>query len=137
MPGGDLSNARIAALVGYDTLNRLTSTTFGDASPAITRTYTPDGLPLTLTSNGAAWTYSYNKRRLNTRESLAYAGATYNIDHGYDQNASRSSPTYPDGAVVAYALNALGDATQVGSYASAVTTTRTGQSPDSTASRTR
>lgn len=52
---------------------------------------------------------------------MAYAGATYNIDHGYDQNASRSSLTYPDAAVVTYAPNALGEATQVGSYACAVT----------------
>lgn len=106
---------------GYDTLNRLTSTTFGDGSPAITRTYTPDGLPQTLTSNGSVWTYSYNKRRLNTRESLAYGGATYNIDHGYDANASRSSLTYPDGSTIAYAPNALGEVTRVGNYATAVT----------------
>lgn len=32
--------------------------TFGDASPSIARTYTPDGLPLTLT---------FERRRLGTQ----------------------------------------------------------------------
>jgi RHS repeat-associated protein len=106
---------------GYDTLNRLTGTTYGDASPAITRTYTPDGLPLAITSNGSVWTNTYNKRRLNERESLAYGGTTYNLDRVYDANGSLSQLKYPDLSVVAYAPNALGEPTQVGTFASAVT----------------
>ena len=89
----------------YDALNRLTNTGFGDASPAIGRTYTCDSLPETTTSNSSVWTNIYNKRRLPTRVSLAYGGATYNIDHGYDANSSRSTLTYPDSAVIAYAPN--------------------------------
>jgi RHS repeat-associated protein len=106
---------------GYDTLNRLTATTYGDASPGITRTYTADGLPFTITSNGSVWTNTYNKRRLNERESLAYGGSTYNIDRTYNANAALSKLTYPDGTAVSYTPNALGEATQAGSYASAIT----------------
>ena len=107
---------------GYDPKNQLTSTTFGDASPAIGRTYTPDGLLATITSNGSVWTNTYNKRRLNERESLAYAGATYNIDRLYDVNGSLSRLTYPrDNLALMYNPNALGEARQVGAYASEIT----------------
>jgi hypothetical protein len=54
----------------YDARNRLTNTSYADGSPAIARTYTPDGLPETLKSGNSDWTYSYNKRRLLTSESL-------------------------------------------------------------------
>lgn len=54
----------------YDARNRLINTSYADGSPAIARTYTPDGLPETLKSGNADWTYSYNKRRLLTSESL-------------------------------------------------------------------
>jgi YD repeat-containing protein len=103
---------------GYDALNRLTSTAYADGSPAITRTYTPDGLPNTITSDGAVWTHSYNKRRFNERESLSYAGTTYNLDHSYDALGSLTQLKYPDGSSVDYAPNALGEASKVGSYAS-------------------
>jgi RHS repeat-associated protein len=105
---------------GYDTLNRLTSTTYGDASPGITRTYTADSLPLTIVSNGATWTNTYNKRRLKERESLVYGGVTYNIDTRYDANGALSQLTYPDGTAIGYNPNALGEARQVGGYASAI-----------------
>lgn len=106
---------------GYDNQNKLLTTTFGDASPSISRTYTPDGLPLTISSNGAVWTNSYNKRRLNERESLAYGGVTYNIDRLYDANASLQQIKYPvDNLTLAYNPNALGEPRQVGTYASAI-----------------
>jgi RHS repeat-associated protein len=106
----------------YDRQNRLTKTTFGDASPSIGRTYTPDGLPETITTNGSVWTNTYNKRRLNERESLVYGGMTYNIDRSYDTNASLQQLKYPvDNLTLAYNPNALGEPRQVGTYASAIT----------------
>lgn len=106
---------------GYDSLNRLTSTVFGDGSPAISRSYTADGLPDTVKSNGIVWTNSYNKRRLNERESMAYGGATYNVDRAYDVNGSLRLLTYPDATSIDYAPNALGEPTKAGKFASAVT----------------
>ena len=101
-------------LYGYDALNRLKSTAFSDGSPAITRTYTADGLPDTITSNGAIWTNSYNKRRLNERESMAYGGVTYNIDRTFDANGSLLQLRYPDNTTVGYNPNALGEPRQIG-----------------------
>jgi YD repeat-containing protein len=106
---------------GYDTRNRLTGTTYGDASPAITRSYTPDGLPGTISSNGIVWTNRYNKRRLNERESMAYGGATYTVDRAYDANGSLRLLTYPDLTGIDYAPNALGEPSKAGKFASAVT----------------
>lgn len=104
---------------GYDQRYWLKTTTYGDASPSISRTYHGDGLPATISSNGTVWTYTYNKRRLLTKESLAYAGKTYDITRGYDANGSPSQLTYPgsSGTSIGYNPNGLGQPTQVGSYA--------------------
>jgi YD repeat-containing protein len=102
---------------GYDNRNRLTSTTFGDGSPGIKRTYTPDGLPESLTSAGAEWRYAYNKRRLNRDETLTYAGLRYHIGRDYDANGSLARLTYPDDTTVSYSPNALGEPSQVGKFA--------------------
>jgi RHS repeat-associated protein len=96
----------------------LFSTNYGDGSPGITRTYTADGLPETISSGGAVWTNTYNKRRLNESESLAYGGVTYRIGRDYDANGSLAKLTYPDNSAVAYSPNALGEPRQVGTYAS-------------------
>lgn len=106
----------------YDARNRLLNTTFGDSSPTITRTYTDDGLPYTVSADNSVWTSTYNKRRLLERESLVYGGKTYNIDRKYDANASLLQLKYPvTGLAVDYNPNALGEARQAGSYASNVT----------------
>lgn len=107
----------------YDTRNRLTSIAYGDGSPGISRTYTPDGLPKTVSTTGSApstWTTSYLNRRLPQKESLSFGGATYDFTWSYDVNGHVNQLTYPDGASVAYSPNALGEPTQVGVYASGV-----------------
>jgi YD repeat-containing protein len=105
----------------YDPLNRLGQTTFGDGSPLIKRDYTPDGLPYTITSNGATWTNSYNKRRLNEQESLVYGGVTYTFDRRYDANGSLLKVKYPqDSTWLDYNPNALGEPRQVGAYATGI-----------------
>ncbi len=120
--------AAAKTVFGYDTLNRLTSTTFGDASPAITRTYTPDGLPRTVLSNGALWTMNYNRRRLSTSQVLTFGGQNYTLGWAYNANGHMSQLNYPSAAEgnpigtksVAYAPNGLGEPTQVGNFASGI-----------------
>ena len=108
------------ATFGYDTRNRLKSTSFGDGSPGITRTYKPDGLPATVTSDGTVLTYEYNKLRLLVNESQARGGGNWPVSHYYNPNGHAERLTYPDGATIAYAPNALGEVTAVGGYASGV-----------------
>jgi YD repeat-containing protein len=108
----------------YDVLNRLTSTSFGDASPGITRSYKADGLPATVSSNGAVWTMNYNARRLPTTEVLNYGGQNYTIGYSYDAHGNLSGLNYPfennplTMRSVSYSPNALGEPTQLGSFAS-------------------
>jgi RHS repeat-associated protein len=100
------------------------TTAYGDASPRITRTYTPDGLPLTIAVGGwkpSTWTLGYNNRRLLTGESLAINGATYNFSWGVNAYGKVSSLTYPDGLLVNYVPNALGEPTQMSGFASGIT----------------
>lgn len=105
----------------HDGRNRLATTTFGDGSPAISRTYWPDGLPKTVASSGSVWSTFYNNRRLQTKESLAYANRTYDITRDYDANGSLSKLVYPDNSLsLDYKPNALGQSTKVGAFASEI-----------------
>jgi YD repeat-containing protein len=80
-----------------------------------------------VASNGSVWTYSYNRRRLLEQEVLGYGGVNYAIGWGYDANGHRSRIRYPDGGGLDYAPNALGEASQVGGYASVVSYHPNGQ----------
>ena len=105
---------------GYDARNRLRTTTYGDGSPGITRTYTPDGLLSTLNAGITAWTYGYNNRRLLTSESLFISpiGTGFPMQRGYDANGKLSWMAYPAGPTVYFNPNALGEPTTVSGYAS-------------------
>ncbi|MDP3614975.1 MAG: RHS repeat-associated core domain-containing protein, partial [Rubrivivax sp.] len=109
---------------GYDSRNRLTSTAFGDGRPAITRSYTADGLLQQLVSSSFTWTYSYNNLRLLVQEAFSVPGqapgAGWNFNWGINGYGNVSSITDPWGTMH-YAPNALGEPTQVSGYASGVT----------------
>jgi hypothetical protein len=78
--------------------------------------------PLPVILDGSTWTYSYNKHQLLERESLAYAGKTYNIDRRYDANGSLAQLVYPiDNLTLNYQPNALGEPRRIGGYASQIT----------------
>lgn len=117
--------ARKASRV-YDARNRLKTLSFPDGQGNQSWSYTPDGLPLTVSTsnpnvaNPVSTTYGYNHRRLLASESLYIAGLTLNTGYGYDSNGHLSSQTYPSQLVVAYAPNALGQPTQAGSFATGV-----------------
>ncbi len=111
----------------YDALNRLYTLSFPDANGDQTWIYTADGLPDTITTFNAPGSsaitnhYDYNKRRLLKSETLSQSGwSARTIGYGYDANGNQSTVTYPSSLAVNYAPNALGQATQAGSYASGV-----------------
>lgn len=105
----------------YDARNRLIGTGFGDGSPAVGRSYTPDGLPWTITANGSTITYAYNNRRLLINEKLDFnGGGSWAFARSYNVNGHESQLSYADGGVVDFSPNALGEATQVGTYATGV-----------------
>ncbi len=108
----------------YDARNRLTTTEYACATPAagcfqrkIERSYYPDGALFDLKSEGSTWSYQYNRRRLPTFEILdldypGYASDSYGIEWHYASTGHRSKLIYPDGDVVEWAPNALGEPTQ-------------------------
>lgn len=111
----------------YDNRNRLTSLTFPDGNGNQTWTYTPDGLPSQIITQDVASatqainTYTYNKRRLLTAETVGQSGGyNWTLGYGYDANGSLAGVQYPSGLYVDYAPNALGQPTRAGSYATGV-----------------
>src|SRR5690606_2879268 len=75
------------------------------------------------TSGGTLVTnaYTYNKRRLQTGESVKRGtAAAWAVGYGYNANGFLSSLVYPSGLTVNHAPNALGQPTQAGSYATGV-----------------
>jgi RHS repeat-associated protein len=105
---------------GYDTRNRLTSTTYGDGSPGIGRNYTADGLPNQVWSGSSTWTYGYNNRRLLRSETLNFNGTNYGLTWGIEAHGNVASLTYPDGASVSFSPDAMGRPTQASGFASGV-----------------
>lgn len=107
----------------YDARDRLTTTTFGDGQPGISRSYTADGLLQQLVSSSFTWTYSYDARRLLTQESFSVPGQTpgtgWNFTYTLNDNGHVAALTDPWGAVN-YSPNALGQPTQVSGYAGGV-----------------
>lgn len=121
-PGNVTPTAKIS--FGYDAMNRLTSTTYGEGAAAITRDYWPDGLPKTVASGGATWTLNYNNLRLPTTQVLTFGGQNYTLTNRYDGNGHLSQLDYPSennpiaARSVAYAPDAIGRPSQVGTFAS-------------------
>lgn len=111
----------------YDARHRLVTLSFPDGVGNQTWGYTPDGLPEQVrTDNSAGGTpvvnhYDYNARRLLKSETLSQPDTSATtIGYGYDANGHPATLTYPDGLLVDYAPNALGQPSRAGSYASAV-----------------
>ena len=129
LPGGSCDQGSVPAgskvSFGYDARDRLVATSYGDGSPGVTRSYWPDGLLQQITtqhpSNPIGWNYSYNNRRLLTRERYTWdsAGGGWNFDWGVDAYGHVSALADP-GGTVSYAPNALGEPTQVSGFATGV-----------------
>lgn len=115
------------ALRTYDVRNRIQTLTFPDHNGDQTWTYTPDGFPqriVTLNSEGRDTVvndYFYNRRRLLTRETLSQPG-WYNwpVDYDYNRNGHLFGQLYPNGLYVEYGVNALGQPTRAGNFATGV-----------------
>ncbi|RDZ27086.1 hypothetical protein DX914_12540 [Lysobacter silvisoli] len=105
----------------YDGRDRLQALSFPDGRGNQTWEYYADGLPKTVTtSNEAAGqgvvvnTYHYDKRRHLTAEAQAQPGwYSWSSGYGYEPDGHLRWHSYPTGAVIDYAPNALGQPRQV------------------------
>lgn len=111
-------NARKASR-SYDNRNRLLTLAFPDSNGNQTWTYTPDGLPNTVTTlnagNVVSNGYTYNKRRLLSGESMQpdTVQPGWGIGYGYNGLGQVITETRPASVGVTYTVNALGQTTQV------------------------
>lgn len=108
----------------YDVMNRVTGVDYPVGTGDIAYTYDAAGNVATATAKGASsaqdvvWTYgARNTLGLPTSETLAVDGFSYTLQYGYDVQGTLRTLTYPDGRVVDYLPNALGQARQAGGYA--------------------
>ncbi|HGM7333939.1 TPA: wall-associated protein [Stenotrophomonas maltophilia] len=112
----------------YDARNRLLALSFPDGNGDQIWSYIADGKVAQVTTRNDAGssqvvnTYSYNKRRLVTGESIEQTGMPIrSAGYVYDAHASLSGVHYPSGLSVDYAPNALGQPTRAGTFVSSVT----------------
>lgn len=70
-----------------------------------------------MESQWGVWTYLYNSAHLLEKETLTVNGRTFSLDWAYNALGHRSSLTYPNGLVVDYAPNAVGQPTKAGTFA--------------------
>jgi YD repeat-containing protein len=105
----------------YDTLDRLISTTYPGATPAVTNAYNKNGKLLSSSSAGGNRTFAYDASDNLVQDSLALDGLVFTTQFAYDGNDSLNSITYPHSArVVNYAPDALGRPTSISGYVSDV-----------------
>ena len=114
----------------YDALNRLDFVDYPDSTDDVDFQYHPDGaLHRAIVGNGAAAIgreYSYNLRRLPTRERLTLDNRTFDLGYRYNANGDTSELGYPDSVWEALNPDALGRPTAMGQYASNITWHRFG-----------
>jgi hypothetical protein len=116
-----------SVLRSYDARNRLSTLVFPDGRGNQTWSYRADGLPAQITTNNASGgdqvvnSYTYNNRGMLVGEGMSQPGSTaWPLGYSYDANGSLAGVSYPSALYVAYAPNALGQATQAGTYATGV-----------------
>jgi YD repeat-containing protein len=120
--GNMLSRAIAGATTAYkyDGRNRLTTVTYPDATPTVTRAYYTDDRLRTATTSVATRTFNYDKNKNLTSEQLAIGGATMTAGYGYDANDALASITYGSLRQVNYAPDAFGRPTHAIPYVSKV-----------------
>lgn len=129
-PSLQCSNSADAAVLArkatrtYDARNRVASLSFPDGLGNTGYVYKPDGKLHSLSADNGGGTivtstYGYKRRGQPATERLQWTGVDLNVSYGYDSNGSLAAVGAP-GLTVDYAPNALGQATQAGSYATGV-----------------
>jgi RHS repeat-associated protein len=113
-----------------DPLGRLTSVNAG-ATVLLTNHYDEaghgagKGRLTSMTDTSGSTTWSYDTLGRTTAQTKTIGGVAYTVGQVFDIAGRRKSLTYPDGQIVAYAYDASGCLTTVGTYVTAATCTPT------------
>lgn len=105
----------------YDAMNRLLTLTPPAGTQSTAYGYDALGNLKSAISGISTWSATRNKLGQLTGETLQLTGqGGWHVGYAHDAYGSVRTLTYPDGAAVAYTPDALGRATQVGSYATGI-----------------
>lgn len=106
----------------YDAFNRLTGVDYPDTTVDVSYGYTPTGQLKRAEAGGNVRTYEYNRRGMPTVDTYTYPNAgDYTHRWEYDALGNLSAETTISGMRLDYAPNALGQASQAGSFATNAT----------------
>ena len=121
---GDVASAAQTVRT-YDPMNRVLSITPPAGTQATSYTYDGVGNVTNANSGVTQQKFAYNTRNMVTKESLSVPGYAWSLGYTYDGYGHISTIGYPSyngsSQSIAYSPDALGRATQVGSYASGIT----------------
>ncbi|MDU0353646.1 RHS repeat-associated core domain-containing protein [Paraglaciecola aquimarina] len=105
------------ATFAYDNLGNVKAISFGDSSPDQTYVYDKNSRLAMLTAGNVVTAYEYNSENMIEKETLSLDGESFVLDYIYNSTGNLTNTIYPSGTNIGYAPNALGQAKQVGSYA--------------------
>lgn len=116
--------ASITATYTYDALNRLTSISYPDTSKNVTYTYDAGtygkGHLTGIADASGTTSYTYDAYGNLIQKVAVEGGHTFTVGYSYDLANRLSSITYPDGMVVTYTRNSIGQITGVTENSSSV-----------------
>ncbi|MGH8049970.1 MAG: RHS repeat-associated core domain-containing protein, partial [Arenimonas sp.] len=106
----------------YDKLDRLKTVDVPNSVNDLAYHYIAGGLLQSLSNGGSGasgvvWNYTYNKLGLPVTETLNFDNLTKVIHHRYNADGVEDQLTLPSALTIAYTPNALGQATQSGTFA--------------------
>ncbi|MDE2154877.1 MAG: hypothetical protein KGJ32_03135 [Xanthomonadaceae bacterium] len=103
----------------YDAMNRVLTMQPPSGTQSTQTTYDALGQATQVVSGTSVWNATYDFRGLLTGETLQLSGQSpWHLGYLHDAYGTVRQLIYPDGTTLAYGPDALGRATQVGSYAS-------------------
>ena len=105
----------------YDSMNRVTLVDYPTGTDDVTTTYHDDGSVATVVMGIVTREFEYNNRGMLANEWLKWNANSWWATYGYNANGHQATLTYRDGHQVSFAPNALGQATQAGTYATNAT----------------
>jgi len=112
----------------YDGLHRLETIDYPTlTTPNLVYAYDENDNVTKITSGGVILDYTYDLNDNLQTETITIDGTAYTMVYTYDANNALNTVEYPDGLIIDYKPNALGQATEVSGFVSAITYHPNGQ----------
>jgi len=121
------ANRAVAASITYNNQGNIWTQRYSDSTPQKSFHYDENGQVKQLTAGSVVWDYDYDSLGNITREQLDIDDKIFTIERSYNSLGHVNSITYPSSRTITLSPNALGQETKVGSFASDISYSPTGQ----------